>query len=185
MVMTDTVTSPTGKILRHVATMTTTPQSNNAVKEVRIKSMPFVSSNYASNTDAPVGNWVCTRTSSLGPFSTHPEVSTRSNPSYCGQCVSYVVRVCPTIPDRTSEWKRGIQVKGNASIIAEGTAIATFNEAKTYHGHAAIYVKQDDVGIHVYDQWITGAGKSIGPRVIRWNGTGVSNNGAGFYVIEA
>jgi muramidase (phage lysozyme) len=35
--MTETVTSPTGKILRHVATMTTTPQSNNAVKEVRIK----------------------------------------------------------------------------------------------------------------------------------------------------
>lgn len=70
-------------------------------------------------------------------------------------------------------------------MIAEGTAIATFNQAGVYQGHAAIYVKQDDIGIHVYDQWITGAGKPIGPRVIRWNGSGVSNNGAGYYVIEA
>lgn len=183
--MTSTITSPTGRVLHHVATMTTTPQSNNVAIEVRVESVPFVSTNYASNTEAPVNNWVCTRTSSLGPFSAHPEVLSRSNPNYCGQCVSYVVRVCPTLPVRTSEWKKGIQVKGNASLIAEGTAIATFNDANIYHGHAAIYVKQDDIGIHVYDQWITGAGKSIGQRIIRWNGTGISNNGAGFYVIEA
>lgn len=183
--MTNTVTSPTGRILHHRATMNTTPNENAEAKLVRIKSMPFVSTNYATNTYAPENHWVCTRTSSLGPFRSHPDVSTRSNPNYCGQCVSYVVRVCPTIPARTSEWKRGIQVKGNANTISAGTAIATFNEAKIYHGHAAIYVKQDDVGIHVYDQWITGAGKSIGPRIIRWNGNGVSNNGAGFYVIEA
>jgi hypothetical protein len=74
--------------------------------------MPFVSANYASNADAPVGDWVCTLSSSLGPFTEHPVDSQR------------------------------------------------------------------------HDQWITGAGKAVGPRVIRWNGTGVSNRGDGFYVVE-
>jgi len=65
-----------------------------------------------------------------------------------------------------------------------GTAIATFDANGQYVGHAAIYVKQDAVGIHVYDQWITGAGKAVGARMIRWNGSGVSNRGDGFYVVE-
>lgn len=73
-------------------------------------------------------------------------------------------------------------MKGNASV-AEGTAIATFVK-DGYSGHAAIYESQDDKGIHVYDQWITGAGKAIGPRLIKWDGTGVANNGAGYYVIK-
>jgi len=145
--------------------------------------MPFVSINYSNNANAPVDKWVCTRTSTLGPYSSPPANSTRHNPDYCGQCVSYVTTVCPTIPVSTSEWKKGVIVKGNKSI-AEGTAIATFNATGDYQGHAAIYVSQDDHGIHVYDQWVTGAGKAIGPRLIRWNGQGVSNNGAGFYVIE-
>jgi hypothetical protein len=145
--------------------------------------VPFVSSNYATHPDAPKDKWVCTRISTLGPYSAHPETGTRSDPNYCGQCVSYVTTVCPTIPVQTSKWKKGVPVKGNETI-AEGTAIATFNAAGSYHGHAAIYVSQDDTGIHVYDQWITGAGKPVGPRIIKWNGSGVSNNGEGFYVIE-
>jgi hypothetical protein len=42
-------------------------------------------------------------------------------------------------------------------------------------------VKQDAVGIHVYDRWITGAGKAVGPRTIARNGSGVSD---GFHVVE-
>jgi len=94
------------------------------------------------------------------------------------------VTVCVRIPASTKQWKQGAQVKGNLAIV-EGTAIATFNSDGHYYGHAAIYVKQDQTGIHVYDQWITGAGKGIGPRVIKWKGHGVSNNGEGFYVVEA
>jgi hypothetical protein len=95
-----------------------------------------------------------------------------------------VVRVCPTLPVRTADWRKGIPVEENAKLIAEGTAIATFNAANRYFGHAAIYVKQDGVGIHVYDQWVTDRGSPIGPRIIRWNGTGIANNGRGFHVIE-
>lgn len=182
--MTNTVTSPTGRVLRQVATMTTTPQSNTEVREVLVVSRPFVSANYASNPAAPVNKWVCTRTSALAPLSAYPEVLSQGNPDYCGQCVSYVVRVCPTLPVRTSEWKKGIQVKENAKLIAEGTAIATFNAANRYYGHAAIYVKQDGDGIHVYDQWVTRMGKAIGPRIIYWGRPGISNNGNEFYVIE-
>lgn len=50
--------------------------------------MPFVSANYATNPTAPVGDWVCTRSSSLGPFTAHPVASQRHNPDFCGQCVS-------------------------------------------------------------------------------------------------
>lgn len=128
--------------------------------------------------------WVCTRTSNLGPYIAHPPVNTRGNPHYCGQCVSFVTTVCANIPVSTAQWRKGNRVKGNTTI-ADGTVIATFNAEGQYHGHAAIYVSQDETGIHVYDQWITGTGKGIGPRLIKWNGQGVSNNGEGFYVVEA
>jgi hypothetical protein len=145
--------------------------------------MPFVSSNYAAHLEAPISHWVCTRTSSLGPFIEHPPTGQRHNPDFCGQCVSFVTTVCPTIPVNTTQWKQGALVKGDASI-ADGTAVATFDASGRYVGHAAIYVKQDVIGMLVYDQWITGAGKPVGPRMIRWNGTGVSNRGDGFYVVE-
>lgn len=146
--------------------------------------MPFVSPNYATNADAPKGKWVCTRTSSLGPFSAHPPEEQRHDPDYCGQCVSYVTTVCPTLPVNTGQWKKGVPVKG-LKTIAEGTAIATFNASGTYVGHAAIYVSQDEAGIQVFDQWITGSGKAVGLRTIKWDGTGVSNNGNGFHVVES
>lgn len=126
--------------------------------------------------------WVCTRTSRLGPYNARPPAKQQSDPDYCGQCVSYVTTVCSTIPVGTGKWKKGALVKGNTTI-AKGTAIATFVDS-VYSGHAAIYESQDEKGIHVYDQWVSGAGKAIGPRLIRWNGKGVSNNGAGFYVVE-
>lgn len=146
--------------------------------------MPFVSANYKNHPDAPEGKWVCARTSNLGPYAAHPEPHTRSNPNYCGQCVSFVTTVCPTIPVTTTQWVKGVPVKGNTTIV-EGTAIATFDAQGNYRGHAAIYVGQNAEGIEVYDQWITGAGKAIGSRLIKWNGVGVSNNGDGFYVVEA
>ncbi len=145
--------------------------------------MAYVSSNYATNTAAPVGQWACTRTSNLGPYNAHPVESTRGNPNYCGQCVSYVTTVCPTIPVNTGQWTKGVVVKGNKDILP-GTAIATFNATGHYHGHAAIYVGQDEHGIQVYDQWITGTGKAVGQRTLKFGAVGVSNNGAGFYVVE-
>ena len=144
--------------------------------------MPYVSQNYSSNANAPMGEWVCTRTSALGPYKTTPPLAQRGGPDFCGQCVSFITTVCPAIPVATSKWKKGVPVKGN-SLLGKGTAIATFVK-DGYSGHAAIYESQDEKGIHVYDQWVTGAGKAIGPRLIKWDGTGVANNGAGYYVID-
>ena len=112
-----------------------------------------------------------------------PPVDTRGYADFCGQCVSFVTRVCPTIPVATSQWKKGKQVKGDLGIVA-GTAIATFDGNGRYFGHAAIYESQTPVGINVWDQGITGKGKPIGPRLIRWNGTGISNDGDGFHVVD-
>lgn len=145
--------------------------------------MAYVNPDYATEPSASTDQWVCTRTSNLGPFKTIPPEAQRKGPDFCGQCVSYVTTVCKMLPVNTGAWKKGSPVKGNAAI-AKGTAIATFDTDGKYKGHAAIYAKQDDTGIHVIDQWVTGAGKPIGPRVIKWEGTGVANKGSGYYVID-
>src|SRR5205823_4730399 len=113
-----------------------------------------------------------------------PPNSNRHSPDFCGQCVSYVTTVCPELPVDTGRWIKGDKVKGNTNINP-GTVIATFDEDGDYQGHAAIYVSQDPThGIHVYDQWVTGAHpKSIGLRWIKWNGTGVSNHGESFCIV--
>ena len=57
--------------------------------------------------------------------------------------------------------------------------------AESLTQEVAIYVSQDQEGITVYDQWITGSGKAIGQRKLRFGANGVSNNGDGFYVVES
>lgn len=82
---------------------------------------------------------------------------------------------------QTALWKKGKQVKGNISIPS-GTAIATFDANGKYKGHAAIYIKQDGLGLRVYDQW---RGREFEGRTILFRGSGyVSNDGDQFYVID-
>ncbi len=125
--------------------------------------MPFISKNYKTNPAAPFGQWVCTRVSGKAPYKVRPEDKLQKAPDFCGQCVSFVTRVCPDIPVRTSEWGKGVAVLGNDKIDP-GTAIATFDDAGCYYGHAAIYVRQDKNAVFVVDQWVSGDGKSIGER---------------------
>ena len=145
--------------------------------------MPYVSTDYANNTKAPLGQWTCTRTSSLGPYDSTPPAETQGNPNYCGQCVSFVTTVCPTLPVSTHSWRKGGLVKGD-STIAAGTAIATFDANGRYNGHAAIYENQTDTGINVVDQWVTPPAQAIHRRMLRFGARGLSNNGDNFYVIE-
>ena len=145
--------------------------------------MAYVSSNYKNNPNAPVGQWVCTRTSALGPYTTTPPSDKTHSPNFCGQCVSFVTTVCPTLQVNTALWKKGALVKGNADILP-GTAIATFNEHGHYSGHAAIYDGQDKDGLNVYDQWVTPPARAIHYRPLRFGAHGNSNNGDNFYVIE-
>ncbi|CAF0937474.1 unnamed protein product [Adineta steineri] len=95
---------------------------------------------------------------------------------YCGECVSFV-KVCTGDRRTTSQWSAGVKVRG--ASIASGTAIATFPNGK-YSGHAAIYTGQNNDGIQVWDQWV---GRPVATRTIRWNGSGISNNGDSFFVI--
>jgi len=91
--------------------------------------------------------------------------------------VSYV-KVCSADYRTTSQWVRGARVKGTS--LAFGTTIATFPTG-SYSGHAAVYTGQNTEGIQVWDQWV---GSPVSPRTIRWNGSGISNNGDSFYVIN-
>ncbi|WP_174292376.1 BPSL0067 family protein [Sphingomonas bacterium] len=145
--------------------------------------MAYVSANYRNNTAAPFGQWVCNRISPLGPYAAKPEAKLQHGPvNFCGQCVSFVTQVCPSIPVSTAQWKKGVQVKG--ATLAAGTAIATFDANGHYYGHAAIYENQNASGINVVDQWVTGAGSPIHARLIRFGGHGLANDGNGFYVID-
>ena len=144
--------------------------------------MPYVSNNYKTNAAAPYGQWVCTRASSLGPFADEPDDKS-AHPDFCGQCVSFVAQVCPTIPVATRQWKQGKLVKGDTAVVA-GTAIATFNATGGYSGHAAIYESQTPAGLNVVDQWVTNKGKPIGARLLRFGAKGVSNNGDLFHVVD-
>jgi len=145
--------------------------------------MTYVATNYANDPAAPVGKWTCAPTSKLDPFDEAPSGDDTKGTKLCGQCVSYVKRVCPTLP-QTSEWKQGDAVREAKSILP-GTVIATFNTAGKYEGHAAIYVSQTNAGILVYDQYATPPSpKPVGPRTLRWGAHGNSNNGDNFHVVE-
>lgn len=145
--------------------------------------MAYVSTNYKNNPNAPEGKWACAPTSSLPPQDSAPSGAQSKGIDLCGQCVSYVKRVCPTLPS-TSQWKKGQAVKNNTTI-APGTVIATFNQNGKYEGHAAIYVGQSAAGISVYDQWMTPpTPKAVGQRLLRWGAPGNSNNGDNFYVVD-
>jgi hypothetical protein len=93
-----------------------------------------------------------------------------------------VKTVCPVLP-ATAAWKKGEAAKGNKSILA-GTVIATFNATDKYEGHAAIYVSQDDLGLRVYDQYIYGQPKGVGPRMLRFGAHLDANNGDKFFIVE-
>ena len=87
------------------------------------------------------------------------------NGNYSGECVSLVKRMCAGMP-ATSTWKKGIAVKGSGTL-ARGTAITTFNAQGRYHGHAAIYIRQDKTAIEVWDQYNTPPVASEAERLVR------------------
>ena len=145
--------------------------------------MAYLAANYLANPKAPLGEWVCTRTSSDGPYQQTPPANKQHGPNFCGQCVSYVTTVCPTIPVNTHAWKKGAQVKGDTAVLP-GTAIATFDNNGKYSGHAAIYESQTPAGINVVDQWVTPPAMAIHKRLLRFGAPGNSNNGDNFFIIE-
>lgn len=145
--------------------------------------MTYISTSYMNNSKAPIGKWTCAPSSSIGPFTDVPTGNITKGLDLCGQCVSYVKTVCPSLLG-TISWKKGVLVKNNMRILP-GTVIATFNSSGKYEGHAAIYVSQNSAGINVYDQWVTPPNpKAVGPRLLRWGAHGNSNNGDNFYVVE-
>jgi len=99
------------------------------------------------------------------------------------ECVAAVKWFCGA--PQTLHWIKGVQVKGNHSILP-GTAIATFTAANGgYQGHAAICVKQDSRALYVLDQWGGIRERKFSPRPIYFDSTrGVSNDGNQFYVVD-
>lgn len=90
---------------------------------------------------------------------------------------------------KTSGWRQGIKVKGNSGVIAEGTVIATFQGGRYRNSteglsHAAIYIRQTDEFIEVWDQYI---GRSVQKSKIyfkRGTYSKVVNDGDNYFVVE-
>lgn len=128
---------------------------------------------------------------------------------YCGQCVSFIkvntlsrnvtlmviyaldytcnvlllLQRCSNDRRVTQQWRPGVRVR-DAKSLPVGTTIATFVNGRYPNAgsmHAAVYVSKDANGILVWDQWV---GRPVSRRVIRWNGSGLANNGNSYYVIQ-
>ena len=103
-----------------------------------------------------------------------------------GHCVRYCQVATPVLP-HTSKWRKGRKVRG--SDVPTGAVIATFDSEGRYTNktdgsmHAAIFVKETDDGLLVWDQWL---GQPVHQRIIRFkNGNGLAvNDGDQFYVVE-
>ena len=114
-----------------------------------------------------------------------------------GNCVDLIKGLVPGLKGLpTSVWRRGVRVI-DATSLAPGTAIATFDERGRYpnfdHGnHAAIFVANAGASIWVMDQWKNDpthpwvAKRLIYPGRLRKDGSYVdpSNSAGAFYVIE-
>ncbi|GGO67767.1 BPSL0067 family protein [Bowmanella pacifica] len=93
-----------------------------------------------------------------GPFIYTKVDSLEGKPKvFGGECAGLVQ--WHTKVGKADTWREGIKVKGNASQISKGTAVATFVDGRypnLPHGnHAALYLSQDGTGIWVMDQWST------------------------------
>lgn len=80
-----------------------------------------------------------------------------------GHCVS-LIKHCTGAPS-TEDWRPGTAVM--SSELPAGTVIATFKNARYTNRsghHAAIYIRHDENGIWVWDQWV---GKPVHRRLIR------------------
>lgn len=114
-----------------------------------------------------------------------------------GQCVAFARAAAGM--SATARWRRGASVRG--SSLRRGTAIATFTPDGRYENdtrgrsHAAIYLRQDAVGIWVLDQWVAKKRfpdgrvemrvQPVHERRIRFHDTSKPvNDGRNYYVIE-
>ena len=105
------------------------------------------------------------------------------------ECAALVQQT--THAPKTRYWRAGLHVRSaKPGEIERYTAIATFDERGRYPGvtfgrHAALYLRQNSMGIFVIDQW--GSKETPSRRFIRFHGKEAldpSNNGDFFYVIE-
>lgn len=102
-----------------------------------------------------------------------------------GQCVSYVRKAAPGLPE-TTRWMQGPKARG--SLLEPGTIVATFTDGRYSNAndgssHAAVLMEEQPDGILVWDQWIT---HQVANRVIKFkSGVGLAcDDGDRYYAVE-
>jgi hypothetical protein len=103
---------------------------------------------------------------------------------YKGECaagVQYVFTKAGKPLGITATWKEGKKVKGGN--VKPGTAIVSFRNGRFRQDHAAIFIKETEQGLLVWDQYKTPQ-KAWGKRTLRFsNSNDRSNNGNLFSTI--
>jgi hypothetical protein len=101
----------------------------------------------------------------------------------CAAGVQYVFITAGKPLGLTKTWKQGKKVRGGN--IKPGTAIASFRNGKYQQDHAAIFIKETEKGLWVWDQYNTPK-KAWGKRLLSFSAgeNDHSNNGNLFYTIE-
>lgn len=104
-----------------------------------------------------------------------------------GECVAFVQKASSA--PQTLAWRRGELVKGNTAV-ERGTAIATFDPNGRYgnhtdgSSHAAIYLRQDQSGLIVLDQFTRPEAHPVQERTLHFDDARIpANNGNVFFVI--
>jgi len=114
------------------------------------------------------------------------EEARKSNPhpNVGGECAAGVQHVFATADKplgHSSKWCPGIKVRGNN--VKPGTAIASFRNGKYRQDHAAIFIRELENGLLVWDQFKT---RRWNMRILKFDQSRrpYSNNGNFFYTIE-
>jgi len=125
-----------------------------------------------------------------GYIASNPEQWAGRPPVGTGECVPLVQQA--TGAPRSTQWWPGALVQGNTAI-QRGTAIATFDGNGYYVGHTASYLRQDEHGVRVIDQWNDrgGSGQIISKqnpheRTIYFGRpqSGIVNQGERYHVVQ-
>nr|WP_275976354.1 BPSL0067 family protein [Geothrix alkalitolerans] len=101
-----------------------------------------------------------------------------------GQCVSLVKKQSGA--PSTGGWRKGAQVKGNEKL-APGTAIIAVKNGRNWAkgGHTGFYLKQDEKGLYMTDQFVTRGDHPVQTRFYPWQSgrSSFQSSGDNYYVL--
>jgi hypothetical protein len=87
----------------------------------------------------------------------------------------------------TASWRAGDRVMGN-NDIPPGTAVVAMKNGHDWKksGHTGLYLRQDENGFYMTDQYVTGPRHTVGVSFYPWTSSNphFQRSGKNYYVLE-